>query len=144
MAVDISELLDAISEEGRRVRDEVADDVLASARDDAPVSPPSPTNDHSGQLRDSLEVVDFDEGDGVFTFAVVSDLDYAQFTDDVDTSPHEIVAVNARFLRFWWENGPGGPDIYYFTSVQHPGTHGQHWFGDKMQDRVDDALRRVA
>jgi len=25
-------------------------------------------------------------------------------------------------LRFYWENGPGGPGIYYFWSVMHPGT----------------------
>ena len=25
-------------------------------------------------------------------------------------------------LRFFWEDGPRGPDIYYFWSVMHPGT----------------------
>ena len=25
-------------------------------------------------------------------------------------------------LRFYWENGPNGPGIYYFWSVWHPGT----------------------
>lgn len=38
------------------------------------------------------------------------------------SKPHPIVARHAQALRFFWERGPQGPGIYYFRSVQHPGT----------------------
>ena len=47
-------------------------------------------------------------------------------------------------LRFWWDRGPGGPDIYYFFRVNHPGTRGQRWFASRNADRFAQALGRVS
>jgi len=45
------------------------------------------------------------------------------------TKPHEIPKGGSAAqlakgypLRFYWEKGPNGPGIYYYWSVQHPGT----------------------
>lgn len=38
------------------------------------------------------------------------------------TRPHKIVARNANALRFNWARGPQGAGVYFFKSVNHPGT----------------------
>lgn len=66
----------------------------------------------------------------------------ATFTND-GTAPHEIRAVNASALRFFWENGPNGAGVYYFQHVNHPGFEGTHWFDD-VADRWDEFLSDAA
>jgi len=39
------------------------------------------------------------------------------------TKPHTITPKGEGYpLRFFWERGPEGPGVYYYYSVQHPGT----------------------
>lgn len=38
------------------------------------------------------------------------------------TRPHIIRAKRVKFLRFFWPKGPNGPGVYFFRSVNHPGT----------------------
>lgn len=46
---------------------------------------------------------------------------YMLFTLPPGTRPHEIRPRRARALRFYWERGPRGPGIYFFSRVMHPG-----------------------
>lgn len=45
------------------------------------------------------------------------------------TRPHIIRAKNASFLRFYWARGPRGAGIYFFRSVNHPGTKKNPYIG---------------
>lgn len=110
-----------------------ADEVLAAASQsildamvaDAPVD--------TGELRDS-SYGPVDVGD----LAVIVGFDAPQSDwTDQGTIPHPIYPVNASRLRFFWENGPNGPDVYSFTEVFHPGQEGTGWFSDKV-DAWDD------
>lgn len=59
-----------------------------------------------------------------FTVRVLAggrDAPYGLFVHE-GTQPHGIVAVNADALRFFWPDGGNGPGIYFFASVNHPGT----------------------
>jgi hypothetical protein len=50
-------------------------------------------------------------------------------------------------LRFYWKQGPGGPGIYYFWSVRHPGTDPNPFIDEAMaeiEDEVQTELMRVA
>lgn len=143
MTADVSTLIDDIERYAAAVADAAALIVLADCKAAAPVSEPTPTNFTSGQLRDSLALADSADISPVFARSVVSPLDYAQYTDTVDTMPHEIRARNAPVLRFWWDRGPAGPGIYHYLRVLHPGTRGQHWFTEPMPARWDDALDTV-
>lgn len=49
--------------------------------------------------------------------------------------PHTIVARRARALRFFWERGPRGPGIYYYKSVQRPGTDPHPFIAQAMDSR---------
>lgn len=63
------------------------------------------------------------------------------------SKPHPIVAKNAAALRFFWPNGPRGPGIYYFKSVQHPGTDPHPFIAQAMDARTphfDYNLRTVS
>lgn len=70
------------------------------------------------------------------------------------TKPHEIpkggsAAQMAKGypLRFFWEKGPRGPDVYYFWSVQHPGTKPDDFTQRALDRRWPDmraALQKVA
>lgn len=142
MAVDMSGLVEEIENYARQLRDAAAADVLASCKEDCPVSEVTPTNPVSGTLRDSLEIVDVDDDGTVFSFAIQSEVDYASFTDEEDTVEHPIRAKYAPRLRFWWEDGPAGAGIYHYKQVTHPGTKGQHWFASKNEERFNDALER--
>ncbi|MEA2587693.1 MAG: hypothetical protein QOH66_620 [Actinomycetota bacterium] len=107
----------------------------------APVGTPNPYQTHEpGMLRDSIAVnVRFDQT--TFTFHAEASAPHASFTDS-DTSPHPIIAVNTRFLRFDWPRGgrhPAfvGPPPTHF--VQHPGTTGTGWW-TKTLERWPDIL----
>lgn len=41
---------------------------------------------------------------------------------------HTISAKPGKVLRFFWANGPDGPKVYSFASVQHPGTEANNYF----------------
>lgn len=145
MAVDLSDIIQQIETEAARVRDEVAELVLASCKADCPVGQDSPTRrEPPGGLRDSLRIENVTDEAPTFGFDIVSDRSYAEFTDEVDTSPHLILPVNASVLRFWWESGPHGADIYHYGFTRHPGTQGQRWFMSQNQQRFDDALEQVS
>ncbi len=45
------------------------------------------------------------------------------------TRPHTISARNAKSLAFFWEDGPEGPDVYFYLSVRHPGTSANKFVG---------------
>jgi hypothetical protein len=50
-------------------------------------------------------------------------------------------------LRFFWESGPRGPDVYYFWSVTHPGTKPDDFPQRVLDERWPEMrkmLRRVA
>jgi len=46
-------------------------------------------------------------------------------------------------LRFFWENGPRGPDIYYFWSVHHPGTAPNDFVQRAIDERWPDAKKAL-
>jgi hypothetical protein len=50
-------------------------------------------------------------------------------------------------LRFFWEDGPRGPDVYYFWRVWHPGTKPDDFVQRALDERwphIQEALRKVA
>lgn len=53
------------------------------------------------------------------------------------TLPHVIKAKNGGVLRFFWEAGPKGPGVYFFRSIQHPGTQPNHFLTDNLHVFVD-------
>jgi len=63
------------------------------------------------------------------------------------SKPHPIVARRARALRFFWEHGPRGPDVYYYKSVWHPGTDPDPFVSlalDSREPHFDYNLRTVS
>lgn len=144
MAVDVSDLIAAVEAARDTIGAGAALRVVDMAKLDAPVSEVTPTNSHSGQLRDSIAVLDDTVEGNSAIWTVGSDLEYAGFTDEVDTSPHIIRAVNAPMLRFWWDRGPQGPGIYHYLWVRHPGTRGQRWFASRNAERWERALTAVS
>jgi hypothetical protein len=46
-------------------------------------------------------------------------------------------------LRFYWEKGPTGPGIYFFWSVNHPGTDPHPFIDDAMEFVEESALREL-
>lgn len=142
--VDVSGLIDDLNQFAAQVMHEAATTVLEACKTDCPVSTETPTTTRTpGTLRDSLHVEDVTTDSPTFGFAIVSDVEYAAYTDDIITSPHIIFAVYAKSLRFWWENGPVGPGIYAYKWVRHPGNVNSatlHWFASKNEQRFDDAL----
>lgn len=62
------------------------------------------------------------------------------------TRPHPIAAVNTPALRFFWPRGPEGPGIYYYKSVQHPGTMPDPFVAqaiDAVSPQMDMELAKV-
>lgn len=102
----------------------------------APVGEPNPYQTHEpGQLRNSIGVnVRFDQER--FSFHAETPIPYASFTND-GTSPHPIVAVNTRVLRFEWPRG--GLHPAFFRHTAHPGTPRTQWW-DKTLERWPDIL----
>ena len=58
-------------------------------------------------------------------------ISYALFVEE-GTKPHEIKAKGDGVLAFHWDHGPNGPGLYFFKSVQHPGTKGVHFMRDAL------------
>lgn len=106
----------------------------------APVGTPNPWQTHEpGMLRDSIAVnVRFDGS--TFTFTAVAVTPYASFTN-TGTSPHPIVAVNVKVLRFDWPRGGLHPAFFRHTS--HPGYEGSRWW-DNTLARWPDILAASA
>ena len=52
----------------------------------------TPTNPNPGTLRDSMRILETVDDSPTFGGAIGSDLDYAGFTDEIDTQPHVIEA----------------------------------------------------
>lgn len=109
--------------------------VLQETRAAAPVD--------TGRLRDSIELGPVVMAGDKVSVTIGSPLDYALFTD-VGTRPHEI--TGNPLLAFEWP--AAGPGVFFFHSVQHPGTTGTDWFGTNdlsvMGNRWSDALGSVA
>lgn len=70
------------------------------------------------------------------------------------TQPHEIPKGGSAAqlakgypLRFYWENGPDGPGIYYYWSVHHPGAQPNPFIGraiDRWRSgEADDAMQAL-
>lgn len=81
---------------------------------------------------------------GATTVEVVVPVDYASYTRPPGTRPHEIRAVAARALRFFWPRAGG---YVFFKSVQHPGYQpSSDWYGDEIdqwRDLVEQRLRTI-
>lgn len=140
MPVDLSQLEAAVREAGRQIADRAAEITLQECKDACPVSNPSPTNLTSGQLRDSLQILEESDDGTVFLRAIGSELPYAQFTDDVDTAAHEINPVYGSRLRFYSERTG---KIEFRKSVWHPGTTGTRWFAEPMPGRWEQACEQA-
>lgn len=82
------------------------------ARDEAPK--------RTGQFADNIRFRTFIEGNSL-GFRISSPQPLGKFIV-LGTKPHVIAAKNVQFLRFYWEKGPEGPGVYFFRSVNHPGT----------------------
>lgn len=92
----------------------------------------------TGRLADSVEVT----ARGLSALVGVP-VDYATFTTE-GTQPHRIIPRNARVLAFAWPKK--GPGIFFFRSVNHPGTTGQPWYADQTSrwpNLVEEELNRA-
>ncbi len=83
---------------------------------------------NTGHLKDSIQDPYLLQDDELrISYVMEATADYAQYVE-FDTPPHEIAAVNAPLLVFFWQDGPHGPGIYKFKRVHHPGTEAQPFF----------------
>ena len=62
------------------------------------------------------------------------------------TKRHRIVAKRAKVLAFFWLKGPSGPGMYFYRSVNHPGTkpnpyHERAW--RRVRPYSHEILRRL-
>lgn len=118
----ITGLDEFVKDLAQQILDSAAQAILDDMIEDAPVE--------TGELRDSA----YGPTDvGVLTVVVGFSAPQADFTDQ-GAQPHPIFPVNARHLRFFWENGPNGPNVYNFEEVFHPGQAATLWFSDKVED----------
>ncbi len=111
--------------------------LVGLARDEAPSK--------SGRFRRSIGYRTFDDGKDV-GFVVYAKEPLASYIQK-GTKRHPIVAKSSKVLRFWWEEGPEGPGIYFFTRVNHPGTKANRFMGRAVRRWKPGAramLRRVA
>ena len=60
---------------------------------------------------------------------------------ELGSRSHAIVAKRAKALRFYWERGPEGPGIYFYKSVQHPGTQPTFFISKAIGARYDPMER---
>lgn len=110
----------------------VGQNYIDDARDVVPV--------RTGHLKDSIQdAVLIEEDETHFTVLLQATADYAEFVE-FGTSPHVIHATNAPELVFFWEDGPRGPGIYHFRSVNHPGTLAQSFLAPTLDD-FEEQLR---
>lgn len=92
----------------------------------------------SGCLEDTI-VKRLVEIDGHLAVRVISDTSpcsptrtsYSLFVHE-GTQPHPIFAKNGGLLRFFWANGPQGAGVYFFRSVNHPGTKPIRFLTDNL------------
>jgi hypothetical protein len=102
--------------------------VREAARAKAPVK--------SGCLRSSI-VVRYEDHVGGVAARIVADTtacspdrkSYALFVHN-GTKPH-VIQGNPT-LAFFWPNGPDGAGMYYFGSVNHPGTKANPFLADAL------------
>lgn len=94
----------------------------------------------TGELRDSAYGPDVDERE--LTAIIGFEAPQADYTD-LGTPPHPIFPSNASALRFFWEDGPDGPGMYTFDSVNHPGQAATGWFTDSLEE-WDDFVQSAA
>ena len=89
----------------------------------------------TGKLRDSIVkrfVVPVPQGLSITVIALAS---YSLFVHE-GTRAHVIAARKANSLAFFWPNGPNGPGLYFFKSVNHPGTVGIPFLRDALRHVV--------
>lgn len=109
----------------------------------------------SGQYADGLRTRTTETADGTF-LTIYASGPHAWLHDLLvgGTVAHEIprggsVAQMAKGypLSFYWERGPGGPGLYHFWSVWHPGTDPDPFMAlamEAMSPQFDQSLARVA
>lgn len=127
----ITGLDDFVRDYAQQVLDLASQNILDEMIEDAPVE--------TGELRDSAYGP---TSTGDLTNVVGFLAPQADWTDQ-GAQPHPIYPVNARRLRFFWENGPNGPDVYNFEQVFHPGQVGTGWFSDKVENWDDYIAQAV-
>jgi len=120
---------DLMREEGRRF--------VTLAQDEAP--------ERSGEFKRSIGFRSFVESDAVgFRAHMAQPLGNFILGG---TRPHPISAVRGMALRFFWSEGPQGPGIYFFKSVNHPGTSANPFIARayrKWRPHGQQALRRIS
>lgn len=85
----------------------------------------------TGKLRDSIVKRFVEEVPGGLGIRVVAAQPYAVFVHD-GTKPHVIAARRKASLAFFWANGPNGAGLYFFQSVNHPGTKAVPFLRDAL------------
>lgn len=126
--VRMAELLRSPTGPVGRMLIERGERVKVAARAKAPVK--------SGCLQSSIVKRFEDLGDRI-AVRVVADTtpcsperkSYALFVEE-GTKPH-VIRGNPT-LAFNWPGGPDGPGMYFFSSVNHPGTKGVHFMRDAL------------
>jgi len=101
--------------------------------------------ERTGKFKKSIRYKTFVEGNGV-GFTVTTKQPLGTFIVR-GTKAHVIPARRAPALRFWWDKGPRGPDIYYFKSVNHPGTKPNKFISRAYRRWIPGArsdLRRIS
>lgn len=116
---------------GAQIAGNAREGLERSLKQAAPVGKSSPWQTHEpGQLREAIAVsVRFDSRTA-FRFHAAAPVDYASFTNG-PTSPHPIVAVNVRVLRFDWPRGGLSPA--FFRRTAHPGYAGSRWWDRTLE-----------
>lgn len=131
----ITGLVEIVQELAVVILDDAAQNLLDQLTADAPEA--------TGELKASAYgPTDVGEYSRVIGFSAPQ----ADYTD-LGTAPHEIFPLRARALRFFWDNGPNGPDVYTFNQVFHPGQTGTGWFTDTVdtwEDFVQQAIEETA
>ena len=108
-----------LMEKQRREIRPQAQRLLALTREEAPA--------RTGAFREKIRYQTFTEGSWV-GFKVLMPQPLATFIIK-GTRRHPIVARRARSLRFYWEDGPKGPGIYFYYAIDHPGTKPNRFAG---------------
>ena len=91
----------------------------------------------TGCLQDSIVKRAIYDKAGTLTILVVADTTpcsptrtaYAMFVHE-GTKAH-VIQGNPT-LAFHWDEGPNGPGVYFFASVNHPGTKANKFFTDNI------------
>lgn len=113
---------------------QAASDLLETLQAEAP--------EDTGELVRSAYGPTVEPTDPVLSATIGFSAPQADWTDQ-GTVPHEIYPVNARALRFYWQNGPNGPGTYVFDHVNHPGVQGTGWFTDTVEEQWENHVQRA-